>query len=317
MFSVAIYQTASSEIDRIISRMEFRQNHPYENIPERLPTLPRGQKIPSVQDLDNSRNKLLMALLIINGSIFVYAGGASYFLAGRTLRPIRIMVDEQNQFISSASHELRTPIATMRAEMEANLMEKHLSEKALRELIKSNLEELDTLQDLTNNLLRLAHVHNIKSDQPMDILDVKGIIEKAEKKVVQLAKQKHIAINSKLENITISGNKHDLIELFVILLDNAIKYSPEGTKITIISEVVSTGVKVTVKDEGQGIPAQDIPYIFERFYRADKSRSQADGYGLGLSIARKIVDTHNGTIHVTSVEKKGTTFIVTLPMSHS
>lgn len=314
LFSVAFYHLATHEIERVISRIEFRQRTFNRLLPKRLP-LRSGQISPSLKDLEQSEKQIFTILLFINGAIFVFAGGAGYFLAGRTLKPIQVMIDEQNEFISSASHELRTPIATMRAEMEGSLLEKQISDAKARQLIISNLEELTTLQNLSNKLLEITHIHSANGEKYMANLSLGEIITRAQKKITPLANKKKQTITYSVEDVQILGDKSKLIEVFVIFLDNAIKYSPEKSTIRIASKVAKQTVKVFVSDEGIGIAQADLPHVFDRFYRADKSRSLADGYGLGLSIAKKIIEIHNGSISVESKEKHGTTFIVSLPIA--
>jgi two-component system sensor histidine kinase CiaH len=316
LFSVAFYNTATSELERVINRIQFREHHPHEEIPNRPPPS-EGHTPPTVEELQEGKNRLALILVIINGAIFVFAGGAGYFLAGRTLRPIKLMIDEQNQFITSSSHELRTPIATLRAEMEGNLLEKHISDKQARELINSNLEELDGIQALTNNLLKLAQVHSGSSDTQIDDISLQDIIRTAERKVLPLAKKKHISLSTTIQDACIIGDKSRLGEVFVILFDNAIKYSPEKTAVTVNAETTRNHAKVTIEDHGVGIAEKDLPHIFDRFYRADQSRSQTEGFGLGLSIAKRIIETHGGSIQVKSKINAGTTFIISLPIKKS
>lgn len=313
-FSVAIYQIQTSEIERIINRIEFMQNNQEQIIPDG--PIPHFQlRRPMVEALENAKKAFALRLIIINGFILFLAGGAGYFLAGRTLRPIKSMIDEQNQFISNASHELRTPIATMRAEMEGSLLEKNVTSKESKELIKSNLEELTKLQELSDKLLQLTRVHAVNMKNYFESSDLQDIVANAQKKVSLLLKKKNIKIINKSKKIMLEVNKHDLTELFVILLDNAIKYSEKNTSITIASEVKKGIVKIIIEDQGKGIEAEDIPHIFERFYRGDKSRNQ-DGYGLGLAIAKEIVENHKGSIKVLSSPERGTSFRITLPQNH-
>lgn len=314
-FSVAFYHVATREIQFVIDKIKHQQERIKHDFPSRI----QPQMLPpfSIEELEFVKDRIRDNLILLNGFIFIVAGAAGYFLAGRTLRPIKIMVDEQNQFISSASHELRTPIATMRAEMESSLMEKDISDKEARTLISSNLEELTTLQNLTNNLLRIAQIHSKGAVSKTEILSLQELVSIAIKKLAPLAKQKDITISSEIGVHKVMGDKPSLTELFVILLDNAIKYSPEKSQIRLQSKKEKSSVSVFIRDEGIGITKKDVPRVFERFYRADKARNK-DGYGLGLSIAKKIVETHNGTITVTSKENKGTTFTVTLPLkAHS
>jgi signal transduction histidine kinase len=129
-----------------------------------------------------------------------------------------------------------------------------------------------------------------------------------------MAKKKNIMFEIDTIDGEVIGDKQSLVEVFVNLFDNAIKYSDAKTKVTVSSKVRKHTSIVSVKDQGLGIAENDLPHIFDRFYRADKSRSQADGHGLGLSIAKKIVTAHNGSITVESIHKKGTTFILTFPL---
>jgi len=227
------------------------------------------------------------------------------------------MIDEQNDFISNASHELRTPLATLSVEMETSLLEKRISDEEARKLIKSNLEEISSLKVLANNLLRLTQVHTLNGQNTTSNLSIHEIITSAHKKVAALANQKHITISIDATDGIIEGNVSEITEALVIILDNAIKYSNFHKTIKISTENNNQQVSIHITDQGIGISTKDFPHVFERFYRADKSRSQTDGFGLGLSIAKNIIEQHGGTISVTSTVKKGTTFTVTLPLKGS
>lgn len=316
LFSVAFYHASTREIERLINRLEFRQEFPGRPVPDR-PFIFENPNLPSLGELEQSKRQLMLILLVINSGVIAVAGVAGYFLAGRTLRPIKEMIDEQHQFISNASHELRTPIATLRAEMEGSLLEKHISDKQARTLISSNLEELGTLQGLSNNLLQLAQVDNVGLEKSMQDLSILEVIKAAERKVKLLANKKQITLKTQSKEYLVIGDKASLIEALVILLDNAIKYSPAKTTIIISTIENSRTITIKVIDQGIGISEKDLPHIFERFYRADASRSKTEGYGLGLSIAKKIIEGHQGTISVQSKEKQGTTFSVTLPRATS
>jgi signal transduction histidine kinase len=134
------------------------------------------------------------------------------------------------------------------------------------------------------------------------------------RKQKKIAKAKQIKIANNIKDTKINGVEDRLTEVFVILLDNAIKYSPKNGKVEIESKKENRRIKISIIDHGMGISEKDLPYIFDRFYRSDKSRSEK-GYGLGLSIAKKIVESHNGSISVKSEIGKQTTFIVNLPIS--
>lgn len=319
LFSLAIYSNVSHQIEGLIRMQNDRIRNFQFRPPQNNFALPQNTPpLISTEDLKTEEQQLIYTLLFINAGILILAGGAGYFLAGRTLRPIQVMINEQNQFISDASHELRTPIATLRAEMEGKLLEKNISDTDARKLITSNLEDLGTLQDLSNNLLKLAQIHTINSTKNnTENISLHEIIGTAYDKVMPLAKKKKITITTNIKGETIiNGNRKSLIEVFVILLDNAIKYSLENSKIAIISRNKDHKVDISVTDQGMGISKEDLPHIFERFFRADKSRSEVEGYGLGLSIAQKIVQSHKGSISATSKTGKGSTFQIVLPIAH-
>lgn len=316
IFSLAFFQVSTKEIQVLIDRIEYDERH-IDTIIFKRPHLP--PHILTLDELYTVKNKIALNLMFINIGILLVAGGASYFLAGKTLQPIKEMLDEQNQFITDASHELRTPIATLRAEMEASLLEKKLSDSQARKLIKSNLEELSTLQDLANKLLVLAQFQPQAKEVSTEKVALIPVLQKTIKKITPLAKEKKISIVSNLTdnnvNPTILGSAGELQELFIILLDNAVKYSPKNQEITITVTILKSIVQVAISDHGIGIELSEQKNIFKRFYRADKSRSQADGYGLGLAIAKKIVTNHQGSITVVSSPKTGSTFTVELPLT--
>jgi two-component system, OmpR family, sensor histidine kinase CiaH len=320
VFSVVIYGNVSHQIEGLIHMQNDRIKN-FQAGPSRnnlLPPPPNAPPMISAEDLQKQEQQLILTLFLINLGIFAIAGGAGYFLAGRTLRPISLMMDEQSQFISDASHELRTPIATLRAEMEQSLLEKNISDQQARKLILSNLEELGTLQGLSNSLLKLAQIHTINNGKgSTESISLLEVIKVACNKVTLLAKKKNINIVMKVPEVIVNGSKSSLTEVFVILFDNAIKYSPENSKITVTSQDLPHRIKILVSDQGMGISKEDLLRIFERFFRADKSRSLVEGYGLGLSIAKKVIESHKGSIRVASKIGKGSIFEVILPLVYS
>lgn len=308
VFSVAFFRVSTQELQRIIDRVKFEQQRDLINPPPQP-----GPPPITLAELEQSKNRLLITLIVINGVILVLAGGSGFFLAGKTLKPIQRMVDEQNQFISDASHELRTPIAVLRAEMEEHLLEPHISDQEARDLIGSNLEELNSLQALATSLLKINQLERKDEQSAKTNLAWDEIVAEVAEKMEPLAKKKKITINQKLVPATVMGNKENLEELLIIIIDNAIKYSKNNSKVTIEMVTKANDVEVKISDEGIGISEKDINHIFDRFYRADQSRKQKEGYGLGLAIAKKIAELHRGSIEVKSRINQGSTFVITLP----
>jgi len=266
--------------------------------------------------LQEIRDWLIVRILIADGLIILISAISGWFLAGRALRPIKLMVDEQNRFISDASHELRTPLTALMASIEVGLRDKTLTLPRAEKLLTDNLKDVKDLQTLSEDLLALAKYN---TNGKTTIMNIREVIDEAKGKVNSLAKLKKITISVSAKNYSVKGDKNKLIQLFVILFDNAIKYSPKEKMIKIKTEKSGRYVKVSVIDQGYGIHGEDLAHIFDRFYRTDKARTKGDssGFGLGLSIAKKIVKENNGFITAESTVSKGSTFIVNLPMDKS
>jgi len=194
-------------------------------------------------------------------------------------------------------------------EIEVALRDKNMTLPDARRLLESNLEDVKKMNSLSNYLLKLNKLGNGSIKPEFKQVDLKIIAQDAVDKVSALARASKIDVTQKLENVNITGNTESLTELVTILLDNAIKYSGKGGKVIIKT---SQHKLLSVQDFGVGISKEDIPHIFDRFYRADSSRSKGDvdGYGLGLSIAKSIVDLHKAKINVKSGPGKGTIFTV-------
>jgi signal transduction histidine kinase len=266
-----------------------------------------------------SEQRLTYILIVINGSIFILAGGLGYFLAGKTLRPIQEMLEEQNRFISDSSHELRTPLTSLKTAMEVSLRDKQLKLIEAKQIISESIEEVDKLQALSDGLLQLAQYQKPKSFNQFTELAISEIIEKSIKKVTPLAKAKSITINNNISEVILTGNLFALTDLLVILLDNAIKYTPAKKEIFLSSKQRDGMIQIMVQDQGIGVEESEIPHLFDRFYRADSARSRvtAGGYGLGLSIAKQIVENHHGSIIVKKNSNEGSTFIIQLPLKQT
>lgn len=319
-FSAFIYFGASREYNRIISIEHYRVGHPAQPgiIPPRMQNDIELFSVSPQQDVDLAdwaRLRVLEALLGINTIILVLSALAGYFLAGRTLRPIKNMLDEQNRFITDASHELNTPLTALKTSLEVNLRNNKLDLKQATGVLKSNLEDVNSLQSLSEELIGVVMYQKQNGNFKLTKVSLSEIIKVSAERVKSLANKKKIQIKVNMSKISIVGDRKSLEDLFVILLDNAIKYTEGKQAINVTIKTEDSIVSVFVKDGGAGIKKEDLPHIFDRFYRADRSRTKqrAGGYGLGLSIAKRIVNLHNGNIRVESEIGKGSTFIITLP----
>lgn len=318
LFSFALYKVIGNELERFARVQRVR----IENQINGDDTPPESRIRPSVIDPDliiDAKNRLAFILISIDAGIFIMSGAVSYLLAGRTLKPIKEMVDEQNRFTADASHELRTPLTSLKSTIEVNLRDKSLTLAEAKSLLRSNLEEVNHLESLSDALLQLAKYQVINNKKHFEKLWIPDIIDKAVKKVEPQASAKQITITKKLVKQQLQGDLDSLSKLFITLLENSIKYSPKGSEILVSSKAFDSVIEISVSDTGIGISEEDLPFIFNRFYRADRSRAKGKipGYGLGLSIAKKIVESHSGTINVKSGKSKGTTFTVILPTQKS
>lgn len=313
-FSVVIYQLNYREIS---FRLENLQHSLLDNSVYLMPDSPdNGSRMSygpnsalSVQSRQ-AAGQMILSLVYINIVVVVAGGLGSYFLARRTLRPIQESHEAQSRFTSDASHELRTPLAAMKAELEVNLRDPHLSEEESRELLESNLEEVNKLIQLSQMLLQLSRLEQDKLERsPVDVVALfndKLKLYKSETKRFDVTSRKKAVANA---------NEPAISELIGILVDNALKYSPKSSKIDIRIFEKTGKVGFEIHNTGEPIPEDKLPKLFDRFFRADNSRtnSSQNGYGLGLSIAKKIIDVHHGDLTVSSSED-GTTFTFYLPI---
>lgn len=282
-FSLIIYRGATSELRRI----------------ERLQYLRRPAPLAMIIDpevVNETKQRIAYSLFSLNILILGIAGIGSYFLAAKTLDPIKKNMDDQKYFVSNASHELRTPLTSLKSEIEVGLRDNKMTIKEAKKLLESNLEEVNKIQKLSNYLLTLNRYQSGNTKTIFTPVDLKDVVLSA------IGKNK---IKLDLKKSVIKGDKDSLIELVRILIDNAFKYSGKNAKVLVTVKEKT----LEVKDNGIGISPDDLPNIFDRFYRGDKSRNK-DGYGLGLSIAKQITDIHGAKIKVESKLDTGSSFKV-------
>jgi two-component system, OmpR family, sensor histidine kinase CiaH len=181
------------------------------------------------------------------------------------------------------------------------------------------VEDIKELESLSNNLLNLTNLRINGKNLLFEKVDIKETIFSVVKKIKFLANKKNIDLQVKVKKQYIRGNKQSLRELVLIFMDNALKYTPPQGKVSVKTKKSRNSLVLIIEDTGIGIPKEDIPHIFKRFYRVDKTRLKNDsgGFGLGLSLAKEIIDLHKGTVNVESKIDKGTTFIIKIPLKFS
>lgn len=311
-FSCLIYQLMFIEINRFANS---QRNHFERNMMLLRKQVNPSQVIIDQQLIDESKHRLLVRLIFINGFILVISGSLSYFLAGRTLKPIQKMTEDQDRFISDASHKLKTPITALKALFEVSLRDKKMNLSEAKKAITSGLDQSNKLEKLSNSLLDLNHFTSKNLIITSSQTSLKKIVSEAISQLKNTASQKQIKIITQLGLHQLLGDSTRLTELFTILIDNAIKYSPKNSQIKITSQIRNKELSVKVIDQGIGIRQSDLNHIFDRFYQVVSSRNKQknNGYGLGLSIAQNIIKAHQGQIKVSSQLKQGTTFTLSFP----
>lgn len=260
-------------------------------------------------------HRLFIRLIFLNGTVFFIGSSACYYLARKTLRPVEMIWELQEQFISDASHELKTPVAGLRLRGEVALRDPALSLSEARATIEANVKQALVLEALTSSLLELAREQNLQK-APMAEVPLDAVVTAAVEQCHDAARAKSISIISDLSPLTVRAARKQLEQVVVILLDNAIKFSDVDSTVYVSSVASKDDAVIIVRDEGQGIRDVDIPHIFERFYQVDGSRAK-QGYGLGLSIADNIIRRHHGKITVKSVLGRGSEFSVYIPCAMS
>ena len=222
----------------------------------------------------------------------------------------------QKQFIQDISHELRTPLTVLKGEFETTLKRVRSREEYIS-VLQSNLEEIDKINRMVEDLLILARYDNDQMQIKTVVFDIGDMLRDLVEDMSLIASQKNIRMNlSCSEGNHFSADKEKIRMVIIILIDNAIKYTPENGTITVEVSREENKLKITVRDTGIGIGKEDRQLIFNRFFQVDRSR-KTQGFGLGLSIAKSIVEAHQGSIQVDSEPGKGSLFTVRLPLTAS
>jgi signal transduction histidine kinase len=261
---------------------------------------------------------LLIVLVVGGGLGLILSLWAAWFLAGRALIPIQSAFRRQQEFIADASHELRTPLTVLRSA--TDLLYQHRAEplEDHADLLDDVRAEIARMQHLAQDLLTLA-----RSDRgelqlltaPMDMVDLTSDVVR---RLGPLAasRQQTLEFQNNVQSMTAEVDPDRMQQVLVILVDNALKYTPEGGRVTVSIRRGSKSALIEVADTGRGIAAEHLPRLFDRFYRADAARSRAaGGAGLGLSIARLLVDAHGGDLTLSSTLGVGTVATVRVPLA--
>ena len=225
---------------------------------------------------------------------------------------------ERRLFVSNVSHELRTPLTSVKSYLEA-LDEGALYDPVAPDFIKVSLDETNRMMRMVTDLLHLSRIDNATTQLDVELINftafITFILNRFDKMRSQDEEKKYeIVRDYPINSVWIEIDTDKMTQVIDNILNNAIKYSPDGGKITVSMKTTDDQMILSIKDQGLGIPKQDLPKIFDRFYRVDRARSRAQGgTGLGLAIAKEIIKQHNGFIWAKSEYGKGSTFTIVLP----
>jgi signal transduction histidine kinase len=236
----------------------------------------------------------------------------------RMLATLERAFTSQREFVTNAAHELKTPIAVMKSTLQLALQRPRRADEYCREL-QNALEDVARLETLTHSMLRLARAEQLQAEHrihDLPMVDLAASCETSAERWRPMAKSKSVQIMFEASEVSqIQGDPDDLETIWNNLIDNAVRYSPPGTAVRVSVSRNNGHALVAVEDQGPGIQKSDLKNIFERFHRVDSSRArETGGYGLGLAIAKAMVEAYGGTITVESRDGSGTIFSVRLPI---
>ncbi|WP_238613526.1 ATP-binding protein [Candidatus Oscillochloris fontis] len=266
-------------------------------------------------DQEHVLNQLLMVILTLSGVSVILLGLGSWWIAGRALGPAQQAWERQQSFIANASHELRTPLTLIRASTEVALRGIPADDLDQRDLLGDVLSEADHMRHLVDDLLTLSRLDSgrLKLEQvPVDLVELLGDVQRQMNRV----SEEH-AIQIQLGSVAgvVMADPDRLRQVLLILLDNALRHSAANTTITLTAQPHGQQVQIHVVDQGSGIAPEHLPHIFERFYRADAARGVSGNAGLGLPIAKGLIEAQRGKLSITSQLNVGTTVTITLQIA--
>jgi signal transduction histidine kinase len=282
-------------------------------VPGLGPEGPDFKDAPSIGEYLESLGRSIIVADIIT---ILVAGGLSWLLASRTLRPIKAAVEAEQEFYANAAHDLRTPLAVMRSEAEVALRAGTVIGDA-RQVIESSLEEIARMSTMVEQMLDLARSGSPGAPrlQPMGPVDLSEIARALTAKLARRADSRGISLVTKAGSAArINGNSFALERAVYNVLENALAYTPAGGAITVTVRKAAGHVILSVADTGIGIDREDLPHITEPFYRGDRARgTQSGGAGLGLTIVRTTMDEHRGSLQAESAPEGGTIITLQFP----
>ena len=304
-------QTLSAAVEKALGSARQSGNIRALNLAwKRMPT-PQGTKIvfASTDHLNDSvRSTAIISGAVSLGSLLLFFGVA-YLLAGLVIRPTSQAWEKQKRFVADASHDLKTPLTVILANTDILRASPSATVAEQMQWVESTAEEAERMRGLVNQMLELAKSEDLQHTLVLSPLSLSDLCERTVLQFEPVAFDRGIRIDSDIAtDVVLPCHEETFVRLAYILLDNAIKYSPDGEPVTVSLVPHGSGAVFSVKNLGNPISPEDLPHLFERFYRADKARS-VGGFGLGLSIAKNLAESLHAKISVAS-SSDGTVFTV-------
>jgi signal transduction histidine kinase len=266
------------------------------------------------RDRDSSTGQMAIVMLSVAPFVILGLGATGYVVSAKAVRPIEENMEMLKRFVADAGHELNTPltIAQAKAEsFEAKLAKQNLPQEDLK-IISSSIGRM---AKIVNDLMLLAEIEGPLVTEEKQPVDVCQIVTQVAGEFSERFQEKGVSFKSELKPLSMPGYPDMVYRLISNLLENALRYTETGGEVRIKTSSETNPARLIVEDTGIGIPPDSLPFVFDRFYRVDKSRSRlSGGTGIGLSIVKAIAEAHNGFVSVDSEPGKGSSFIVSLPL---
>jgi signal transduction histidine kinase len=279
--------------------------------------LPGGDENPAflqlgrpLNDQERTLNQLVVVMASLGGAMLILLGLGSWWIAGRSISPAEAAWHKQQAFIANAGHELRAPLTLIRANTEVALR-RTSKDDPRRTTLEDTLEETEHMGSLVSDLLMLSRLDTGALKLDLQAIAVPQLLEDLSRQVKALADEQNVMVSASAAEGEAIADRTRLRQVLLILFDNALGYTDSGGKITFSSEVQGDRVRIAVEDTGIGIRPEDLAHVFERFYQVE--RDGRSGSGLGLSIAKSLVEAMHGKLDLTSSVDEGTTVTLTIP----
>jgi len=265
-------------------------------------------------DIHSALTTIIVSFLIMIPFVIVVTGLVSFKLASLAITPIEESYRELKQFTEDASHELKTPLAAIKANIDVALSKDIDETQYYRKKLSVINESVNRMVNITASMLYLSRLDSQGIGAGRGYIDIQALLEEVRERFLDAAHEAHVEVDvTGRETPQVETSREALEEIVSILVDNAIKFNRPAGRVTLSGKTVPGGVSISIADTGIGIASRDLPHIFDRFYRSDKSRSrETGGAGLGLSIAHDLATAVGARIEVESQEELGSTFTVTI-----